>query len=95
MNVTEFILMNQMENGTRLLNECCSIFKKSGDPIVRATTALERGDFFQKVVKTIHFIGSEETIELNLRTIDYFCESVRYLRSSSRFITGGDVLNMT
>ena len=46
-------------------------FAKSGHPIFRATSALERGDFRskEKGKKSNHFNGGEETVELILRTI--------------------------
>ena len=46
-------------------------FAESGHPIFRATSALERGELRSKEngKKSIHFDGSEETIELILRTI--------------------------
>ena len=46
-------------------------FAESGHPIFRATSALERGGLRskEKGKKSIHFHGSEETIELILRTI--------------------------
>ena len=36
-------------------------------------------------MKCIHFNGSEETVELILRTV-HFCQSAQYLRSRSRFV---------
>ena len=46
-------------------------FAESGHPIFRVTSALERGELKGrgKGVKTIHFNGSSDTIELILRTI--------------------------
>ena len=46
-------------------------FAESGHPVFRASSALERGELKSKGkgVKTIHFNGSDETIELILRTI--------------------------
>ena len=46
-------------------------FAESGHLVFRATSALERGELRSKVKgkKSIHFNGSEETIELILRTI--------------------------
>ena len=46
-------------------------FAESGQPIFRATSALERGELRSKGKgkKSIHFNGSEENIELILRTI--------------------------
>ena len=46
-------------------------FAESGHPIFRATSALERGELKSKGVeiKSIHFNGSEETVELILRTV--------------------------
>ena len=45
------------------------IFAESGHPVFRASSALQRGENKGKGVKTIHFSGSDETIELILRTI--------------------------
>ena len=46
-------------------------FSGSGDPIFRASSALERGDLRSKGggKKSIHFSGSFENIELLLRTV--------------------------
>ena len=46
-------------------------FADSGHPVFRASSALERGDLRSKGkgVKTIHFNGSDETIEFILRTL--------------------------
>ena len=46
-------------------------FAESGHPVFRATSALERGELKSKGKgkKTIHFNGSDETIDLILRTI--------------------------
>ena len=46
-------------------------FADSGHPVFRASSALERGDLRNKGkgVKTIHFNGSDETIEFILRTL--------------------------
>ena len=46
-------------------------FAESGHPIFRATSALQRGELRSKAKgkKSIHFNGSEETIELILRAI--------------------------
>ena len=46
-------------------------FAESGHPVFRATSALERGESRSKGKgnKSIHFNGSDETIELILRTI--------------------------
>ena len=46
-------------------------FAESGHPIFRATSALERGKFKSKGGgwKSIHFNGSDETVELILRTV--------------------------
>ena len=44
---------------------------ESSHPIFRATSALERGELRSKAKgkKSIHFNGSEENIELILRTV--------------------------
>ena len=63
-------------------------FAESGHPVFRATSALERGEFFKSKgggKKSIHFNGSEETVELILRTVN-FCQSAQCLRSSRRFV---------
>ena len=46
-------------------------FAESGHPIFRATNGLERGELKSKGkgMKAIHFNGSEETVELILRTV--------------------------
>ena len=46
-------------------------FAESGHPVFRASSALERGELKSKgkEVKTIHFNGRDETIELILRTL--------------------------
>ena len=58
-------------------------FAESGHPVFRATSAVERGELKSKEngKKSIHFNGSDETVELILRT--YFCQSAQYLRSRS------------
>ena len=42
-------------------------FAESGHPVFRASSTLERGELKSKGkgVKTIHFKGSDETIDLN------------------------------
>ena len=59
-------------------------FAESGHPVFRASSALERGEWKSKGKgnKSIHFNGSDETIELILRTII----SVNQLQSSSRLV---------
>ena len=46
-------------------------FAESGHPLLRASSALEKGTLKSrgKGVKSIHFNGSDETIELILRTV--------------------------
>ena len=46
-------------------------FTESGHPILRATSALERGELKskRKGMNSIHFNGSDYTVELILRTI--------------------------
>ena len=66
-NGREPMLTNQTENGCMMLN-----FAESGQPIFRATSALERGENQEakkKEKKSIHFDGSNETVELILRTV--------------------------
>ena len=62
-------------------------FAESGHPVFRASSALERGELKSKGkgVKTIHFDGSDESIELILLH-SYFRQSAQYLRSSCRFV---------
>ena len=47
------------------------LFAESGHPIFRATSALERGELKSKRtgVKSIHFNGSDDTIEMILPTV--------------------------
>ena len=49
-------------------------FAESGHPVFRATSVLERGELRSKGKgkKIIHFNGSEETVELILRTVISF-----------------------
>ena len=46
-------------------------FAESGHPVFWATSALERGEFRSKGngKESIHFNGSDETVELILRTV--------------------------
>ena len=46
-------------------------FAESGQPVFRASSVLERGELKSKWkgVKSIHFNGSDETVELILRTV--------------------------
>ena len=44
-------------------------FAESGHPIFRAAISLGRGEMKSKGLKFIHLNGSDETIELILRTI--------------------------
>ena len=46
-------------------------FAESGHPVFRASSALERGELKSKGkgVNSIHFEGSDNTIELILRTV--------------------------
>ena len=46
-------------------------FAESGNPIFRGSSALERGELKSKGkgMKTIHYNGTDETIELILRTV--------------------------
>ena len=63
--------VNLMENGTKLFEDMMLNFAESGHPIFRATTAFERGELKcqGQVVKSIHFNGSDETIESIFRTV--------------------------
>ena len=68
---TEIILINQMETGTRLLNEGCSTLQKAVIIYFVPPAPLKRGELRSKAKgkKSIHFNGSEENIELILHTI--------------------------
>ena len=65
-------------------------FAETINPMFRASSALERGELRCKGVgkQTIHFNGREEKSWIN-PAHDYFCKSVPYLWSSSRFVQGG------
>ena len=67
----ELMSTSQMVNGIELLRSWWSIFAESGHPILQATSPLERGALKSKGggMKTIHYNGSEETVELILRTV--------------------------
>ena len=71
-NGTERIATNGMENRIKLLKAWCSTLPKSGHPVFRATSGLERGEMKSKGKgkKTIHFNGSR----------NYFCQSVQCQR---------------
>ena len=60
-----------METGDKTAELMMHNFTESGHPIFRATSALEWGESRskEKGLKSMHFNGSEETIELILRTI--------------------------
>ena len=64
-DIGRFQSLDRRRNGM-LLN-----FAERGHPIFRATSALERGELKSKGkgIKSIHFNGSDDTIELTLRTI--------------------------
>ena len=68
---TELILSNQMETGTRLLNEECSTLQTAVILYFVATSALKRGELRSKTKgkRSVHFNGSEENIELIFHTI--------------------------
>ena len=55
-------------------------FAESGHPVFRATNALERGELRskRKGKKSIQLNGSEETVELILRTVVYFNQLSSY-----------------
>ena len=55
----------------RMAEEMMANFSRSGHPIFRASSAFERGELPSKGggKKSIHFYGSNETIELLLRTV--------------------------
>ena len=78
---------HQMENGLKTAEGMMLNFAESGHPVIRASSALERGELKGKGkgVKTIHFDGSDESIELILLH-RYFRQSAQYLRGSSRFV---------
>ena len=62
-------------------------FAESGHTIFRATRALERGELRSKVKgkKSVHFNGSDDTIDLILRTV-ISVNQLQCLRSSGRFV---------
>ena len=62
---------NLLENGTKLLRAWLSILLKADNPVFRATSAFEKGEMKMngQGVKSIHFNGSDDTIELLLQTI--------------------------
>ena len=62
-------------------------FAESGHPFFHASSALERGQLKGKGkgVKSIHFNGSDDTIELILRK-NYFRQSAQCLRSGCGFV---------
>ena len=70
-NGTGLILINQMEKWDQLAENMMTNFSESSHPIFRASSAFERGELISKGhgKKSIHFNGSEENIELLLRTI--------------------------
>ena len=53
----------------RMGEETMANFSRSGHPIFRASSAFERGELRRKEDETIHFSGSDETIELLLHTV--------------------------
>ena len=61
-------------------------FAESGHPVLRATSALERGELKSngQEVNSTHFKGSDDTIELIFLTI--FRHAAQCLRSSSGFV---------
>ena len=65
------ILTNQTENGAGLPEGMMLNFTVSGYPAFRATSGLERGEIrsTRKGKKSIHFNGSDETIEMILRAV--------------------------
>ena len=67
---TEFMSASQMVNGIKVA-EVMMLNFPDGHPVFRATSALERGELKSKGVekKSIHFNGSEETVELILRIV--------------------------
>ena len=75
-DVGHFWDLYQRRNGTELLLDRTAErmmlnFAESRHPIFRATSSLERGEFRSKEKEnmSIHFNGSEENIELILRTV--------------------------
>ena len=82
-DVGHFGSLDQRRNGTELTltkpdgdwdktaEQMMLNFAESSHPIFRATSALERGELRskEKGKKSIHFNGSEENIELILRTV--------------------------
>ena len=70
-NGTELLYANPTGNGTKLLRIWWSTLPKADILVFRATDALERGELKSKGKgkKSIHSNGSDETIELILRTV--------------------------
>ena len=70
-NCAERTLTNQMDPGDRMTQETMANFSRSGHPIFRASSAIEWGELRSKWgrKKSRHFNGSNETIELLLRTV--------------------------
>ena len=61
-------------------------FCESGHPVFRGSSAFERGDLKSKGKEksSVHFNGSDETVEKVFRTIN-FRQSAQYLRSSGGY----------
>ena len=70
-NAAEPMPTNRMENGIKTAEGRMLNFAESGHPLFRASSALERGELKSKGkgVRTILFNGSDEHIELILRTL--------------------------
>ena len=70
-NGTELLYANPTGNGTKLLRIWWSTLPKADILVFRATDALERGELKSKGKgkQSIHSNGSDETIELILRTV--------------------------
>ena len=70
-NGTELTLINQTEIGTKLLNKFCSTSQRAAIRYFVPPAPWKEENFRSKVrgKKSIHFNGSEENIELILRTV--------------------------
>ena len=70
-NGAELIVTNQVDHGDRMAEEMMENFSRSRHPIFRASNAFARGKLRSKEgrKKSIHFNGSNENIELLLRTV--------------------------
>ena len=70
-NGTEPIPTNPTDPGTKIAENMVKNFSDSGHPIFRVSGAFERGELKSKGggKKSTHFNGSDENVELLLRTV--------------------------